>query len=199
MLNVANVLTISRLVLGPVFIAFFLTNRLWAAFAALALAVGFEVTDLLDGYVARRFNQVSSLGKLLDPLADSISRFSVFLAFTTEASVREQPWPVLLVVMIFYRDAIVAYTRTFAAATGVVMAARFSGKLKAVVQGIGIMVFLALRAASFVYTPLQAWRPIVFYGVMIPVVLVTTWSAFDYVGSNRLAIAAMARRDKESG
>jgi len=194
-MGAANLLTISRLILAPVFIAFFLTGRGWAAIAALAVAIAFEVTDILDGYIARRYEQVSSLGKLIDPLADSISRFSVFLAFTTETSVRGQPWPVLLVALIFYRDAIVAYTRTFAASTGVVLAARFSGKLKAVIQGGGIIIFLLVRAAAFYWDPVEPYRALVFYCMMAPITLVTVWSGFDYVLSNRAAITAMARRD----
>jgi len=194
--SLANLLTISRLFLAPVFIGFFVTEQKWAAIAALAVAVSFEVTDLLDGYVARRWGKVSSVGKLIDPLADSVSRFSVFLAFTTELTVRGQPWPVLLVALVFYRDAIVAYTRTFAASTGVVLAARFSGKFKAVVQGGGIIIFLVVRAGSFYYAPLVSWRRPVFYVVMIPIVVVTVWSAFDYVLSSRAAFAAMSSRDE---
>jgi len=197
MLNPANALTISRLVLGPLFIAFFLTEQRWAAFAALGLAIGFEITDLLDGYVARHFGHVSSLGKLLDPLADSIARFSVFLAFTTEATVRMHPWPVLLVVLIFYRDALVAYVRTFAASAGVVLAARRSGKLKAAVQGVGIITFLSLRAAAFLWGSLAGYRPVVFYAVMMPIVLVTAWSAFDYISSNWQSIVALSQRRAE--
>ena len=198
MLNLANSLTISRLVLAPVFIVFFLVDRRWSALCALGLAVVFEMTDLLDGYVARHFRQSSSLGKLIDPLADSVSRFSVFLAFTTEQSVRRQPWPVLLIVLIFYRDAIVAYTRTFAAASGVVLAARTSGKLKAVVQGTGILFFVALRAGSCFWESLRQYRATAFYGVMIPIVLVTVWSGLDYVRANWPAIQAMSRHKEQS-
>lgn len=195
-MSLANLLTISRLFLAPVFIGFFVTEQKWAAITALAVAISFEVTDLLDGYVARRWGKVSSVGKLIDPLADSVSRFSVFLAFTTESTVRGQPWPVLLVALVFYRDAIVAYTRTFAASTGVVLAARFSGKVKAVVQGGGIIIFLVVRAGSFYYAPLVSWRRPLFYVVMIPIVVVTVWSAFDYVLSSRAAFAAMSSRDE---
>lgn len=193
-MNLAHVLTLTRLCLAPVFVVLFLTNQPWAAVAALCLAVVFEVTDLLDGYVARRLGQVSSLGKLIDPLADSVSRFSVFLAFVTEESVRAQPWPVLLVALLFYRDAVVAYVRTFAAATGTVLSARRSGKLKAAVQGCGILVFLTVRAASFLWPSLTAYRPCVFYAVMLPIALVTVLSGVDYVAANRRAIAAMAAR-----
>jgi len=195
MLRLANILTLSRLVFAPVFVVFFILDTGWTALAALATAAIIELTDLLDGFVARRLEQVSPLGKLIDPLADSISRFSVFLAFTTDRSVAADKWPVLLVVLIFYRDTLVAYTRTFAASTGIVLAARLSGKLKAVVQGVGILLFLAWRAACFYDTSLDSLRRTVFYGVMIPIVLVTVWSAFDYVLSNRAAISALARPD----
>ena len=195
-LTLADKLTLSRIACVPLFLfAFAMLGERWSQ-ACLILFGLCMLTDLLDGYVARRWGKVSSVGKLIDPLADSVSRFSVFLAFTTELTVRGQPWPVLLVALVFYRDAIVAYTRTFAASTGVVLAARFSGKFKAVVQGGGIIIFLVVRAGSFYYAPLVSWRRPVFYVVMIPIVVVTVWSAFDYVLSSRAAFAAMSSRDE---
>jgi len=195
MTTLPNILTVIRLCLSPVFIAFFITERPWAAICALGVAAVFEATDLLDGYIARRYQMVSALGKLIDPLADSVSRFSVFLAFTTEATVREHPWPVLLAAAIFYRDAIVAYVRTFAASSGTVLAARPSGKLKAACQSVGILTFLSARAVSF-YTPSVAtYLPHLFYGLMLPIVVVTVWSGWDYLRSNWGAIAAMARAE----
>lgn len=195
-MTIPNILTITRLALAPVFICLYVTGGAGAAVASLCVAVTFEVTDLLDGYIARNYGQVSAIGKLIDPLADSVARFSVFLAFITESAVRGQPWPVLLVALIFYRDAAVAYTRIFAASTGVVLAARFSGKLKAVVQGMGIIIFLTVRMLSHFHEPLMEYRETVFYSVMIPIVGVTLFSAVDYVGSNRAAIAAMARTEE---
>ena len=199
MTRLPNVITIVRLCLSPVFIGFYLVQRPWAAVCALAVAVIFEVTDLLDGYIARRYRMVSALGKLIDPLADSVSRFSVFLAFTTEASVRDHPWPVLLAAAIFYRDAIVAYVRTFAASGGVVLAARPSGKLKAACQGAGILTFLVLRVVSFYAPAVCIYLPRAFYGVMVPIVIVTVWSGGDYLQSNWGAITAMAHSDKDGG
>ncbi|MFP4175821.1 MAG: CDP-alcohol phosphatidyltransferase family protein [Planctomycetota bacterium] len=193
-MTIPNILTCLRLAMAPVFIVVFATGGPRAAVGALVIAIAFEVTDLLDGYIARSYGQVSEIGKLIDPLADSVARFSVFLAFTTESSVQGDVWPVLIVAAIFYRDAAVAYTRTFAASTGVVLSARFSGKMKAVFQGSGIIIFLAVRAASHFYPSLQNYRATVFYSVMVPIVVVTLWSAIDYVSSNREAIGAMANR-----
>ena len=189
MLSLPNFLTIFRLFLSPIFIVVFLLHHWWVA---LGVAVIFEVTDLLDGFLARRYRMVSPLGKLIDPLADSTSRFSVFLAFVTAPSVRADPWPVLLVAAIFYRDAIVAYIRTFAASTGTVLAARVSGKTKAVVQGVGIIVFLTTRALSDSVSGLYASLPTVYYSVMVPVAGVTLWSCVDYLWANWQTIVDMA-------
>jgi len=195
-LRLPNQLTIIRLFLSPIFICVFLLQQWWAA---LGLALVFEATDLLDGYFARRYKMVSSLGKLIDPLADSVSRFSVFLAFTTEPTVREDPWPVLLVAGIFYRDTIVAYIRTFAASTGTVLSARFSGKLKAVFQGTGIIFFLVLRSLAPTFPEIHRWLPWIFYAIMLPVVLVTVFSGVDYLAANWSSIVAMATSDRDKG
>lgn len=192
MFNLPNCITSLRLLLSPVFIALFLVERPWGAVGALCVAVLFEITDLLDGFVARRYDMSSSLGKLLDPLADSVSRLSVFLALVTERSVRGQPWPVLMVAALFYRDALVAYVRTFAASSGKILAARFSGKLKAVFQGGGILIFLSVRTLAFYHEPLRAHLCAVFYAVMIPIMIVTLFSAFDYLSSSWHAIEAIA-------
>ena len=194
MLRLPNQLTIIRLCLSPIFICLFLLQQWWAA---LGVALVFEATDLLDGYFARRYKMVSSLGKLIDPLADSVSRFSVFLAFTTEPTVREDPWPVLLVAGLFYRDTIVAYIRTFAASTGTVLAARWSGKLKAMFQGSGIIIFLTLRALAPTFPEIHRWLPWIFYGIMLPVVVVTVFSGADYLWANWTSIVAMATRDMD--
>ena len=194
MLRLPNFLTIFRLFLSPVFIVVFLLHQWWVA---LGVAVVFELTDLLDGFFARRYRMVSPLGKLIDPLADSTSRFSVFLAFVTAPSVRTDPWPVLLVAAIFYRDAIVAYVRTFAASTGTVLAARMSGKLKAVVQCVGIIVFLTCRALADTVPAISPHLPQVYYGVMVPVAAVTLWSCVDYLFANWQAIVTMAAAEED--
>jgi len=193
----ANILTLSRLVLAPFFIAVFLIDSKWAALGALLLAVLFELTDMLDGFFARNIGKVSSFGKLIDPLADSVARFSIFLAFTTEVTIRGDYWPILLVAVLFYRDAIVAYMRTFAASSGVVLAARVSGKIKAVIQGVGIMIFLSVRTVNYFSPALVAehLRSTTFYAVMIPVAIVTALSGLDYVISNREAISKMIAAD----
>ena len=91
-----------------------------------------EISDICDGYLARKYNQVTDLGKVLDPMADSIYRISLFLTFTLPP-VR---LPMILIFILLYRDLMISTLRTLCALKGIALAARTSGKLKAIIQGI---------------------------------------------------------------
>lgn len=137
-----------------------------------------ELTDFLDGYFARSFQQVSELGKLLDPLCDSLMRFSVFLAMSQFDMI-----PGWAVYVFFYRDLTVAYLRILAMSKGVVFGARMSGKIKAVAQGIGIFSIIAWYFFNslgidilFGVCDVQSFA--VF--IMMIVCGVTIWSGVDY-------------------
>ncbi|HQO34750.1 MAG TPA: CDP-alcohol phosphatidyltransferase family protein, partial [bacterium] len=123
----------------------------------------------------RRRREVSDLGKLLDPFADSISRFSIFLCLLAEEYV-----PVWMVALVFYRDALVSYLRVGAATYAVVMSARLSGKIKAVVQGFGtvfITFLIACRELGWVTWDIRQ----IAYWAMAVITVVTLWSAMDYL------------------
>jgi CDP-diacylglycerol--glycerol-3-phosphate 3-phosphatidyltransferase len=195
-MKLPNLLTLSRLLLAPAFLAAYLagvplvgTNEEVSAAArwgALALALFFEATDLADGYLARRMQQTSQLGKILDPLADSVSRFTIFLGFlvTGYASV----WTIAC---IFWRDSIVSTIRILAASQGVIVSARLSGKVKAIVQGIAINVILGAMclhdrlgmSLADVQGPARL--------AMLFVAGVTLLSLVDYLVGNRKVLAAL--------
>ena len=181
-----NVVTLSRMALAPGFLVAFLAGSEAGRWAALSLAVFFEVTDMVDGYVARRFEQTSQLGKILDPLADSISRFTVFLAFLVEGYAS-----VWAIAPMFWRDSIVSTIRVLAASQGVIVSARFSGKVKAIVQGIAI---LGILAATCVRDRL-GWSlddvRALSNTVMAYVAAVTVLSLADYLLGNRKVLASL--------
>ncbi len=138
-LTVANITTLIRIFISPVFLFLYLEHaalgisEIVMPYVLLTLLVALETSDALDGYLARKFDQVTDLGKVLDPMADSISRISVFLAFT-------QPpvsLPLLIVFLFIYRDSVISTLRTVCALRGVALAARSSGKIKSVIQAIG--------------------------------------------------------------
>lgn len=107
-------------------------------YVLLSLLIVSELTDAVDGYIARKFSQVTDLGKLLDPMADGIYRTSLYLTFT-------QPpvnLPLILVFIFLARDSVISTLRTVCAFRGVVVAARTSGKIKAVLQAISFFLIV---------------------------------------------------------
>lgn len=86
--QIALYLTLGRLLLGPLFLLVYLYYSYFGIsfavlpYVLLALLLVSEISDMLDGFFARKWNQVTELGKVLDPMADSIARISVFLTFT---------------------------------------------------------------------------------------------------------------------
>lgn len=169
-----NFLTLSRIVLAPVILVLQQIGTSGALTIALIVLLIAELTDLADGALARLTGQVSDLGKLLDPLADSIMRLLIFLGFMASG------WmPLWMVAVIFARDIIVAYTRTYASTQGVVLAARPSGKAKAWFQAIAqigtILGYkLALDDVKLPFTQIS-WT------LLFLATLVTALSMFDYL------------------
>jgi len=189
---VAYVLTFGRLVLAAGFAVFLAAvvggGAISTAAAAvlIALAVSEELTDAFDGPAARRFGTVTRLGGILDPLADSLGRLTIYFAMALAG------WITIAVPLVMCgRDIMVAYTRVAKAATGQATSARLSGKLKAIVQGGGIVVVILLaRAASG-----RAVAPETSAGLQTAVaailIAVTLWSLADYLRAAWPAIRSM--------
>jgi len=139
--NIANNITFVRIFISFIALALVMSGEIELLLVAIILIAYSELTDMLDGYLARRDNCVTSLGKLLDPLSDSISRFIYFFAFGYMGL-----FPIWLVIILFVRDIIVAYIRTYMSLMGIAMGARFNGKAKALVQfgGQYLLLFMLL-------------------------------------------------------
>jgi CDP-diacylglycerol--glycerol-3-phosphate 3-phosphatidyltransferase len=194
-ITVATQITLSRIVLAPVFIAVFFydgdsdfsNNHLVFQITALLLAIASAVSDWLDGHLARKWGEVTTLGKYLDPWSDKISTMTTFLCFlgTGWASVS-------IVALIFYRESAVETLRTLAASEGETIAARRSGKWKTGIQIGTIIAILVFACFDGVLRDLHRVWPIweIFFG-MAPRVLmwivagITVASGFDYFYSSR--------------
>jgi CDP-diacylglycerol--glycerol-3-phosphate 3-phosphatidyltransferase len=131
-MTLPNLITLTRLVLSPIFFILFFTGawdhrlELFSLLAAWIVFGIIELSDLLDGYLARKMNKTSALGKLFDPFADSVSRITYFFCFTWVGIM-----PVWAFLLIVYRDLGVSFIRQLATNRGIVMSARLSGKVKA--------------------------------------------------------------------
>lgn len=189
-MNLPLLLTLSRIFLGPLFLMFYLYSLSWGIpllylpYVLLMLAILSELSDVLDGMLARRRNKVTELGKLLDPMADSIFRLSVLLSFTQGVIAV----PVLLVILFFYRDTVISTLRTVCALRGVTLGARWSGKVKAVVQA-AVVFFILILMIPYTMGLLDEalLKALSFYAVLLAAVY-TLYSGCEYIVANRIHI-----------
>jgi CDP-diacylglycerol--glycerol-3-phosphate 3-phosphatidyltransferase len=173
-MNLANKITLLRVLMIPLFIVFlYLDNPYLNGYAA-AIFVIASITDSLDGYIARRFNMITDFGKFVDPLADKLLVTAAIVALVDFGLMI--PW---IAVCILAREFIVTALRTLAAAEGKVIAASGWGKIKTIVQMIGITLLLLLPQ-------------LISFNSATPVILVinylmgaiTIWSGIDYMIKN---------------
>ncbi|MBM3201558.1 MAG: CDP-alcohol phosphatidyltransferase family protein [Chlamydiae bacterium] len=189
-LKFALFLTLARVALLPVFLVVYLfypqmgLSLVAMPYVLLGILLLCELSDIFDGVVARRSKQVTNLGKVLDPMADSIVRLSILLTFT-QGIVK---LPLLLVLIFVFRDAVISTLRTLCALSGTALAARWSGKVKAVLQAVAIFMILILMIPySMGLIDLEALRNASFYVVLLTA-LYTLFSGIEYIYVHRSAI-----------
>ena len=150
-MNLPNKLTIGRIVATLFLIVFLLFDAplfRWGSFILFVLA---GVTDLLDGYIARRNHLVTALGKFMDPLADKILNYSVMVLLIPEGLV-----PAMTIVLILIREFLVSGIRQTAVEQGTVIAANVFGKVKTIFQDVSLGVILFFRIFDMPFlTPLS--------------------------------------------
>ena len=130
--SLANRLTLSRIIVIPVILALLLIDAAWAAWTALILFSYAGITDLLDGYVARRENQVSMLGQFLDPIADKLLVAAVILLLVYNRQI--DGISILPAVIILLREVAVSGLREFLATVRVSVPVSQLAKWKTVIQ-----------------------------------------------------------------
>lgn len=185
-MNIAHYLTLLRILISPLFPILYLQREelgiplSWLPFLLLFLLIISESSDYFDGMLARKRNEVTDLGKVLDPMADTITHVSLFLGFTQGFV----GLPLLLVLVFLYRDLFVTTLRTLCALRGVVLAARFSGKLKAFVQAsVAFLIILLMIPYTTGAISLALFQQISLSAVAIAAIY-TVLSVGDYVYAN---------------
>ncbi len=191
-MSLAHYFTFLRIVISPLFpILYFEYKWFGIPFGALPFILLFllivcECSDLIDGIIARHRNQVTDLGKVLDPMADSVTHISLFLTFTQGVVAL----PLVLVLIFFYRDFFISTLRTLCALRGIALAARFSGKLKTVIQACVLFLILILM---ILYTrgalSLDLLQQISLWAVSCAA-FYTMFSAVEYFWANRSCLKA---------
>ena len=187
-MNLPNAITVSRLFLTAGFILFVTKESTWGYFVALILFIIAAISDFVDGWLARKMNQVTPLGKLLDPLADKILVCSAFVFLSAEGLC-----PVWVTTLIMGREFLVTGLRQIAIEAGQVIAADRLGKWKTAFQLtylIAGMIKLTLDKMESVDPPLSYLYNLTNGAWLLPISLVlavglTVISGWNYIWSSR--------------
>ena len=194
-MNLPNKLTISRIVLSPIFMVFFLIDNLYTRYFALFIFSAASLTDLYDGYLARKTGIITSFGKFMDPLADKILTSTALISFASLGHV--QPWMVL---MIIGRDFIVTGLRSVAAYRGLIILPSRVAKWKTASQMVVIVIILLyinIRTTLLAYGQWDleidpiAW--IVLNSMVFISMVLTVSSGLDYLIKNRSIFTSLLR------
>lgn len=164
-----NWLTLLRILALPALILLTLSPGRGLGVAAALLFSAAAITDLLDGYFARRTGQVSSFGKLVDPIADKILVSTAFIML-----IHLQRVPAWIVALIIAREFAVSGLRAYAGTQKIVIAAGFSGKVKTTLQILAVIALLVNEPLwGFPFKPL-GWI------LLIAAFIATMWSGYRY-------------------
>lgn len=165
-MNLANRLTMLRIILVPVFLFFIAIKVKYGIYFATAIFIVAALTDTLDGYVARKRNQITKFGKFMDPLADKLI---VTAALVSLVELKQlSSWVVMIIIA---REFAITGLRAVAAGEGVIIAASKWGKAKTVTQIIAIIAALMEIKYSMV--------------LIVIALIITIISGVDYIIKNR--------------
>ena len=185
-MNLANILTLSRIIFAPVFlIIFFLpdSHTSWAIPALWIIFFVSEITDYFDGLAARKLNLTSDFGKLFDPFADTLVQITCFLCFVIDGVWGKNLIPIILFLLVVYREFGILFLRNLMLKKGVTLGARIPGKIKTVTYIIAVGA--ALLAVSIerlsIYENLLPYFKTGALVIFIISVIFAIVSFFDYV------------------
>lgn len=168
-MNLPNKLSLLRIFLIPIFMFFYLAEFISVGkIIAIIIFVIAALTDMLDGKIARKYNLVTNLGKLLDPIADKLLVISGLLMVVVDLTL-PHPYGLIIAVVIIGRELLISAFRQIAATQNIVMAADKFGKLKTVTQVIALPL-------TFLYSYFK-------YNVIVneTIFYITKYSAFTFI------------------
>ncbi len=172
-LNLPNIITVSRLVLS-----FVLFVMIWLEISWIGAAVLFVVaaaTDALDGYIARRYGQITTLGRILDPFVDKIIVCGSFVFLLEKSGSGVNAW---MVIAVIGREMFVTGLRSFLETLGKDFSASLSGKLKMGLQCVAVTISLLSLHAAFAE---HRWFILMRDAILWGTVAITLYSGYVYI------------------
>ena len=193
-MNIANKLTISRIILTFVFMFFLLYFQgFWPKALSLSIFIFAALSDFFDGRIAKEKNMVTDFGRLMDPIADKVLVLAAFLAFVQMQLVNS-----VMVIIIIFREILITYLRLFALNKGKVLSAGRAGKHKTLSQMLVIFFILGFIVFKEAMLTFSTWNPDweKFFRqgidiVMYIIVALTLYSGLSYLWENRKIITRL--------
>lgn len=170
--NVPNILTVIRIILVPVYVVLLFMGPevfSWRLAATIVFLVAM-LTDLADGFIARKYNLITDFGKLWDPIADKALTGAAFICLSI---LHELPWAFTVIILL--REWGITWVRERLKKYGTVMAANKGGKAKTVTQTVALILFNLNLA--FLPGPLQ----VIAWVLMWAALILTVVTGFDYL------------------
>jgi CDP-diacylglycerol--glycerol-3-phosphate 3-phosphatidyltransferase len=186
-MNIPNILTIARILLSPVFMVLIIFENFYARLAATSVFIIAALTDLADGYYARKLGHPTGFGRFMDPLADKILVSTAFLSFVSLGYARG--WMVIIIVV---REFLITGLRSMAAYRGMVISPSILAKWKTVSQMLAIAIILVYANVEALFSrinpsmpvwimPWTGWHYNLFDLILAVPLILTLWTGIDYL------------------
>lgn len=185
-MNLPNKLSMIRICMIPLFVAFAMMNAFWAQLLAVVIYIVACITDALDGHIARSRGLVTNFGKFMDPIADKLLVMSALIIL-----VSQHRMPAWVCILMLAREFLISGFRLVAAETGKVIAAGKLGKLKTIFQMVSTIALLLLVPVNGSAAILNDFGIIVSNILMYIALVLTIVSGVDYILRNRECIGDM--------
>ncbi|MCL2763907.1 MAG: CDP-diacylglycerol--glycerol-3-phosphate 3-phosphatidyltransferase [Treponema sp.] len=191
--NLANKLTLFRIMLAPVFFIIYLLPRFYPSLFAAQTAwiipalwiifIVSELTDYFDGLAARMLKQTSDFGKLFDPFADTLVQITCFLCFIIDGLWGDNIIPPILLLLVIYREFGILFIRNLMLKKGITLGARMGGKIKtfAYIIAVGAALLAVSLERLAVYESLLPYVKTGALVIFIISVVIAVLSFIDYL------------------
>lgn len=195
-MNLPNKLTISRILLSPVFMVLILVDNLYSRYFATLVFIFAALTDLYDGYLARKTGVITGFGKFMDPLADKILTSTAFVSFVALGYVKA--WMILTIIV---REFLITGLRTLAAYKGIVIMPTLLAQWKTASQMVVIFIILLytsldMTLASLGHNPGLFNQQLAFKafdGMVFISMVLTVGTGVDYLVKNTSLLKGVLR------
>lgn len=172
-MNLPNKLSLLRIIMVPIMAVVYLLDFELSALYAVIIFIFAAFTDFLDGYIARKYNMITDLGKLLDPIADKLLVLCALFLISYSA-VLEPDWLCAICgTIIIGRELLISAVRQVAASKGIIIQANIYGKIKTFVQDIALPTCMLLSIEDIIANLSSTLYAIIYYCSLIALLLAT--------------------------